>query len=99
VSAIQQAHADSRALLWGLGAHVIKTGLAPVIIDLMERGYVSAVALNGASMIHDFEIALAGQTSEDVDAHLGPGTSGMAERTARELNEAIRDGPARQLGL
>jgi hypothetical protein len=99
VSAIQQAHADGRAVLWGLGAHVIKTGLAPVLIDLMERGYVSAIALNGAGLIHDFEVALAGQTSEDVDANLGPGTFGMADETGRELNEAIRDGAGRGLGL
>jgi hypothetical protein len=99
VSAIKQARADGRAIVWGLGAHVIKTGLAPVLIDLMERGYVSAIALNGASMIHDFEIALAGQTSEDVDANLGPGTFGMAEETGRDLNEAIRDGAGRGLGL
>jgi hypothetical protein len=99
IGAVQQAHADGRAIVWGLGAHVIKTGLAPVIIDLMERGYVSAIALNGASMIHDFEIAIAGQTSEDVDANLGPGTFGMAEETGRGLNDAIRDGASRGLGL
>ena len=99
VSAIQQAHADERPIVWGLGAHVIKTGLAPVVIDLMERGYVSAIALNGAGLIHDFEVALAGQTSEDVEANLGPGTFGMAEETGRELNEAIRDGAGRGLGL
>ena len=70
------------AIVWGLGAHVIKTGLAPVIIDLMERGFVSAIALNGAGLIHDFEVALAGPTSEDVDADLGPGSSAWRRRPA-----------------
>ena len=67
VAAIRQAAADGRGVVWGLGAHVIKTGLGPVIIGLMERGFVSAIALNGAGLIHDFEVALAGATSEDVD--------------------------------
>ncbi len=88
-----------RGLVWGLGAHVIKTGLGPVIIDLMERGFVSAIALNGAGMIHDFEVALSGATSEDVDAALGSGQFGMAEETGRLLNDAITAGAARGLGL
>jgi len=99
VQAMQQAHADGRAIVWGLGAHVIKTGLAPILIDLMERGYVSAIALNGAGLIHDFEVALSGSTSEDVDDALGPGQFGMAEETGRDLNAAIRDGASRGLGL
>ena len=99
VAAMRRAQADERALVWGLGAHVIKAGLAPVLIDLMERGFVSAIALNGAGMIHDFEVALAGATSEDVDASLGPGRFGMAEETGRGLNEAIVAGAARGLGL
>ena len=68
-------------IIWGLGAHVIKTGLSPVLIDLMERGFVSALATNGAGIIHDFELALSGSTSEDVDEALGPGRFGMAEET------------------
>jgi hypothetical protein len=99
VNAVLAARRDGRVLLWGLGAHVIKTGLSPVIIDLMERGFVSALALNGAGLIHDFEVALAGSTSEDVDAALGPGEFGMAEETGRELNEAITAGVGRGLGL
>jgi hypothetical protein len=99
VSAIVSARAGDRGVLWGFGAHVIKTGLAPLIIDLMERGFVSAIALNGAGLIHDFEIALGGATSEDVDAGLGPGQFGMAEETGRELNQAIAAGVARGLGL
>ncbi|MFI5179504.1 MAG: hypothetical protein ACHQO8_13115 [Vicinamibacterales bacterium] len=99
VQAMQQAHADGRAIVWGLGAHVIKTGLAPILIDLMERGYVSAIALNGAGLIHDFEVALSGSTSEEVDEALGPGHFGMAEETGRELNTVIADGAGRGRGL
>ncbi len=88
-----------RPIIWGLGAHVIKTGLAPILIDLMERGFVSALALNGAGVIHDFEIALGGSTSEDVDAALGPGRFGMAEETGTLLNGAINDGVGDGLGL
>lgn len=90
VSAIVEAKKTSAGLIWGIGAHVIKTGLSPVLIDLMRRGYVSALAMNGAGIIHDFEIALAGATSEDVDATLGPGRFGMAEETGRLLNAAIK---------
>src|SRR4249920_2048896 len=70
VAAMRDAQAGNRGILWGLGAHVIKTGLAPVLIDLMERGFISGVALNGAGLIHDFEVAMAGRTSEDVDNSL-----------------------------
>lgn len=86
-------------IVWGIGAHVVKTGLSPILVDLMERGYVSALATNGAGIIHDFEIALGGATSEDVDAVLGPGTFGMAEETGTLLNGAIRDGVSAGLGI
>ena len=99
VAAIRDAHAGDRGIVWGLGAHVIKTGLAPIVIDLMERGFVSAIATNGAGVIHDFEVALSGGTSEDVDEALGPGRFGMAEETGRLLNAAINDGVAAGLGL
>ena len=99
VAALRAAKDSNSGILWGLGAHVIKTGLSPVLISLMERGYVSALALNGAGVIHDFEIALAGSTSEDVDEALGPGRFGMAEETGTLLNEAITAGVARGLGL
>ena len=69
-------------VVWGLGAHVIKTGLAPILIDLMERGFVSALAVNGAVVIHDFEVALSGATSEDVDQTLGQARSGWPTRQA-----------------
>jgi hypothetical protein len=99
VSALKRAQAHDRGIIWGLGAHVIKTGLGPVLIDLMQRGFVSAIAMNGAGLIHDFEVALSGKTSEDVDATLGPGNFGMAEETGRGLNAAIVAGAARNHGL
>jgi hypothetical protein len=97
--AVADAGRSDAGVVWGLGAHVIKTGLAPVLIDLMERGFVSAIATNGAAVIHDFEVALSGATSEDVDQTLGPGTFGMADETGRLLNGAINDGVARGLGI
>lgn len=99
VAAIRRARAEDRGILWGLGAHVIKTGLGPVLIDLMERGFISAIATNGAGIIHDFELALSGATSEDVDESLGRGRFGMAEETGRILNAAIAEGVAAGLGL
>ncbi|CAN5719045.1 hypothetical protein BH24ACI4_BH24ACI4_01520 [soil metagenome] len=99
VGAVRQACADGRGVLWGLGAHVVKTGLGPVIIDLMERGFVSALAINGAVVIHDFELALSGGTSEEVDEALGPGLFGMADETGRLLNAAINEGVSEGLGI
>lgn len=99
VAAMRAARGAERGIVWGLGAHVLKTGLSPVIVELMEQGFVSAIALNGAGVIHDFEIALSGATSEDVDEALGPGRFGMAEETGRLLNKAINEGVARGLGL
>ena len=99
VHAITAAKRGDGGVLWGLGAHVIKTGLGPVLIVLMERGFVSAIATNGAAIIHDFEVALVGGTSEDVDEALGPGRFGMADETGRLLNGAINDGVAAGLGI
>ena len=99
VAAMRTARAANHGLVWGFGAHVLKVGLGPVLIDLMARGYVSALAMNGAGIIHDAEIALAGQTSEDVDAALGAGQFGMAEETGRQLNDVITAGVGRGLGL
>src|SRR5438270_12653587 len=90
LTAIHAARKQRKAILWGLGGHVIKVGLGPVLIDLMERGYVSGMAINGAALIHDFEIALAGNTSEDVEASLGEGQFGMAEETGKHLNEIAK---------
>jgi hypothetical protein len=99
VAALRAARDGNRGIIWGLGAHVLKTGLSPVLIDLMEHGFVSAIATNGAGVIHDFELALSGATSEDVDEALGPGRFGMAEETGLLLNAAINDGVGRGLGL
>jgi hypothetical protein len=88
-----------KPIIWGIGGHVIKTGLAPIIIDLMNRGFVNAVAGNGSVLVHDAEIAMVGSTSEDVDATLGEGAFGGAEETGRLLNEAARDGARDGLGL
>jgi hypothetical protein len=99
VAAIRAARTGDRGIIWGFGAHVIKTGLGPILIDLMERGFVSALATNGAGIIHDFELALSGGTSEDVDEALGPGRFGMAEETGELLNAAINDGVKNGLGL
>src|SRR5262245_24363890 len=91
-SEIVQAKAKNRAVICGIGGHVIKTGLAPILIDLLRRGFVTGIAMNGSGVIHDFEIAIAGWTSEDVDSALGSGEFGMAEETGRMLNEAIKRG-------
>ncbi|MCX6550938.1 MAG: hypothetical protein NTY02_08035 [Acidobacteria bacterium] len=99
VKAILEARRSGGGVIWGFGAHVIKVGLSPVLIDLAERGFVSAFATNGAGIIHDFEIAVGGSTSEDVDEALGPGRFGMAEETGRQLNQAINEGVGRGMGL
>lgn len=98
-AAIAKAHRAGRPVILGIGAHVIKVGLAPVVTDLMERDIVTAVAMNGAGIIHDFELALMGHTSEEVDAEIDDGRFGMAEETGRMLNEAIRQGAGAGQGL
>jgi hypothetical protein len=87
LAAIHGARRQRKAILWGIGGHVIKVGLGPVLIDLMRRGFISGMAMNGAALVHDFEIALAGNTSEDVEANLGSGQFGMAEETGQYVNE------------
>jgi deoxyhypusine synthase len=89
----------NKTVLLGMGAHPIKVGLSPLIIDFMERGIVHAVALNGAGVIHDFELAYMGATSEDVAAALKDGSFGMGEETGAFINEAISDGSKHQLGV
>jgi hypothetical protein len=98
-SDVRRARSRDRPILWGLGAHVMKVGLSPLVIDLMDRGFVTGLALNGAGLVHDFELAVAGQTSEDVDAGLGSGAFGMARETGEEINRAITSGDAEGLGL
>jgi deoxyhypusine synthase len=97
--AIRQARANKRALLWGMGGHVIKCGLADILLDLRDRGWITAFVMNGAASIHDFEIAIAGQTSEDVEAVLPDGRFGAAEETGREMNAAIVEGDREGLGM
>jgi hypothetical protein len=97
--AMVKSCAAGKPILWGLGGHVIKTGLSPVLIDLMDRGFVSAIALNGSGIIHDYEIALVGATSEDVDTQIEQGAFGMAEETGRDINRAIHEGIADKLGI
>ena len=96
---VRRARSLGRPVVWGLGGHVVKTGLAPVLIDLMRRGYVSGVAANGSVLVHDLEIALVGSTSEDVDARLGAGAFGAAGETGEILNAAAAEGARDGLGL
>ncbi len=99
VQALETARREGRAILWGIGGHVVKCGLAPVFRDLMDRGFVSGIAMNGSAAIHDFEIALAGHTSEDVEAVLPDGRFGSAEETGRELNQAIIRAAQKGIGI
>jgi len=96
---IHQARESKKPIIWGIGGHVIKTGLAPLLIDLMRRGFVSAFAANGSVLVHDAEIAMIGSTSEDVDATLSEGIFGGAEETGQLLNTAALDGARDQIGL
>ena len=89
VNHVLEAKRRGKPVVFAFGAHVIKCGLSPLIIDLMEKGIVTAVALNGSGAIHDCEIALAGETSEIVEEGLGRGTFGMVEETASMMNEAL----------
>jgi hypothetical protein len=93
------AQRRGRAVIMALGAHVIKCGLSPLLIDMMRRGWLSGLVLNGAGMIHDLEVALVGATSEDVAAHLGTGRFGMVHETPCLINEAIQQYSTPQVGL
>jgi rfaE bifunctional protein nucleotidyltransferase chain/domain len=99
VEALVAAHAHRKPVIVSMGAHVLKCGLAPVLLDLMDRGIITAVATNGAAVVHDVELALIGRTSEDVARALREGTFGMAEETHRFANTAICEGVAAGLGL
>ena len=96
---IRRARNLHKPIIWGIGGHVIKTGLGPIMIDLMRRGFVTAIAANGSVLVHDAEIAMVGSTSEDVDATLESGGFGGAEETGRLLNDAARDGVKENIGL
>ncbi|ADW18710.1 hypothetical protein Despr_2574 [Desulfobulbus propionicus DSM 2032] len=99
VRRIAVAHEQQRPILLGMGAHVIKVGLNPILIDLMRRRIITAVALNGAGIIHDTEIAMVGRTSEEVADVLGAGAFGAAKETGEVLNGAIIDGARRGIGI
>jgi len=96
---VRRARELGKPIIWGMGGHVIKTGLAPLIIDLMKQGYVTAIAGNGSVLVHDSEIAQVGSTSEDVDATLGEGAFGAAEETGTLLNRAAIEGARDRIGL
>ena len=98
-ASIRRAREKSRPIIWGIGGHVIKTGLSPIMIDLMDRGFVTAIAANGSVLVHDAEIALVGSTSEDVDATLGTGDFGAARETGEILNTAACAGRSDGVGL
>lgn len=95
----RKAKEGNKPIIFALGAHVIKVGLNPIIIDLMKSGWISALAFNGAGIIHDFEIAFAGQTSEDVATQIKDGRFGMAKETGELLNNAITRGAKKNIGL
>lgn len=99
VAAIASARTRGKPVILGMGAHVIKVGLSPVVLDLLDRRLVTALALNGAGVVHDFELAAAGFTSEDVEARLGEGEFGMAEETGRVINDAVAAGVPKELGF
>src|SRR5437660_11770956 len=96
---IRRAQQLRKPIVWGIGGHVIKTGLAPLLIDLMQRGFLTAIAANGSVLVHDSEIAMVGSTSEDVDATLGEGVFGGADETGKLLNDAARSGQRESIGL
>jgi hypothetical protein len=99
VDSFVAARRRGRAIIIALGAHVIKCGLSPLLIDMLQRGWLSGLVLNGAGMIHDLEVALAGATSEDVAETLGAGKFGMVQETPCLINEAIQQYSSNQVGL
>jgi len=99
VQRIAEAHRNGKPVILGMGAHVIKVGLNPVLIDLMQRGIITAIALNGAGIVHDAEIAMVGRTSEEVADVLGAGAFGAARETGEVLNGAICRGAQKNIGL
>ena len=99
IASIVNAFKNNKIIVFGMGAHVIKVGLNPVVIDLMQRGVITAVAMNGAGIIHDLEVAMTGGTSEDVAASLGNGSFGMARETGIFLSDAIKRAGRASIGL
>jgi len=99
VSCIVAAAKGDKMVLWGMGAHPIKVGLNPIVIDLMERGVIRGLAMNGAGIVHDVEIAMAGKTSEEVEEGLGQGAFGVTKETAEFINGALKAGHKTGSGL
>ena len=99
IAAIRSARTSEKAVIWGMGGHVIKCGLGPTMVELMRDGFVSGIAMNGAAAIHDFEIAFEGSTSEEVENELGSGRFGMARETGEYINVAINRGATDGIGI
>ena len=99
VDRIITAHKNNKQIIFMIGAHVIKVGMSLLIIDLMKKGVIKHIAMNGAGPIHDFELALIGETSEYVENTIEDGTFGMIEETGRILNEAIKEGVKNNNGM
>jgi len=99
ISFLKSAREKKKPIIFSMGAHVIKVGLNPLIIDLMKKGWIHALAMNGAGIIHDFEVAFAGKTSEDVRDQIKEGHFGMAEETGEALNKAINKGSQDDIGI
>lgn len=99
VQALAQAKRDQKVIVVGIGAHPIKVGLNPLLIQLMEAGIIDCLAMNGAGIIHDLELALAGKTSEEVEESIDGGTFGMAQETSVLLNDFINEGVKKGLGM
>jgi len=99
IRAILYARASNRPIIWGVGGHVIKVGLGPVINDLLQSGLVTGIAMNGSAAIHDFEVALCGATSEEVEEQITGGRFGMARETAEYMNAAVDSGAADHIGM
>jgi hypothetical protein len=99
IRAILYAHTTGKPIIWGLGGHVIKVGLGPVLIDLMKSGFVNGIAMNGSAAIHDFEVAFNGATSEEVEEQLAGGRFGMARETGEYMNDAVQQANANSIGM
>ncbi len=99
IKALSEARAGRKSLIWGMGGHVVKCGLGPILIDMMRDGFVTGIAMNGAAVIHDFEVAMRGSTSEEVENEIGSGRFGMARETGEYLNTAVNDGASDGIGI
>lgn len=99
IRSILYARASHRQIIWGLGGHVIKVGLGPILADLMDYGFVTGIAMNGSAAIHDFEVAYRGATSEEVEEQIGSGRFGMARETGEFMNQALNEAAADQIGM